>query len=701
MSKEKNFLYFRAYTIYIGFIIIMIIVLYHTISLQIEGRSNVFDSADKKIPVRTVKRVPRMGEILDRNETPLVTSVTYYDIHMDPTVVDQKVFDEELSDLGEGLHKIYPEKSAAEYIDKIQQARTNNSRYLLIKRKVTNDERKRLKKLPIFRIGRMKGGLIDTEEIIERELPYGNILKRTLGYYSLDQGVEKRVGIEGAFYEYLRGEDGEELEQRFSTGWKKTGQITKEAVEGASLITSIDKDIQEVAHSELERQIRDMDADHGSVVVMEVKTGYIRAIANLTNNNNKSYTESYNYAVGFQEVPGSTFKLASLMAGLEDGKFKITDNVNAVGSYSFPGKRLEDSNHGLGYGTISIQKAFEKSSNVIAQLIYRAYYDNPEKFLARLKQFGLTEPLGVSIKGEAFPVIPKIGTPGWSALSIPMMAIGYELLQTPLQTLALYNAVANEGRMLRPLFVERIVRAGRVIKKFNPEVIRNEICSKSTLKILQTCLKGVMTNGTGSNLKSSLFKIAGKTGTAKLVGENKLYNNQLNSAYQASFVGYFPADKPIYSCIVVISNPKKEIYGAAVSGTVFAEIANKIYASTLSYHRAVNQNSKKKKTLPNVKIGNKRDVLAVLDQLKIRYKLNYDGEWLTPDTLKGTVLFNKKVISQDKIPNVIGMTAKDAVYLLESRGLIVKIIGYGRVTNQSLNPGTNPTKGQLIKIELQ
>lgn len=701
MSKEKNFLYFRAYTIYLGFIIIMIIVLYHTISLQIEGRSNVFDSADKKIPVRTVKRVPRMGEILDRNETPLVTSVTYYDIHMDPTVVDQKVFDEELSDLGEGLHKIYPEKSATEYIDKIQQARTNNSRYLLIKRKVTNDERKRLKKLPIFRIGRMKGGLIDTEEIIERELPYGNILKRTLGYYSLDQGVEKRVGIEGAFYEYLRGEDGEELEQRFSTGWKKTGQITKEAVEGASLITSIDKDIQEVAHSELERQIRDMDADHGSVVVMEVKTGYIRAIANLTNNNNKSYTESYNYAVGFQEVPGSTFKLASLMAGLEDGKFKITDNVNAVGSYSFPGKRLEDSNHGVGYGTISIQKAFEKSSNVIAQLIYRAYYDNPEKFLARLKQFGLTEPLGVSIKGEAFPVIPKIGTPGWSALSIPMMAIGYELLQTPLQTLALYNAVANEGRMLRPLFVERIVRAGKVIKKFNPEVIRNEICSKSTLKILQTCLKGVMTDGTGSNLKSSLFKIAGKTGTAKLVGENKLYNNQLNSAYQASFVGYFPADKPIYSCIVVISNPKKEIYGAAVSGTVFAEIANKIYASTLSYHRAVNQNSKKKKTLPNVKIGNKRDVLAVLDQLKIRYKLNYDGEWLTPDTLKGTVLFNKKVISQDKIPNVIGMTAKDAVYLLESRGLIVKIIGYGRVTNQSLNPGINPTKGQLIKIELQ
>ena len=287
MSKDKNFLYYRAYAIYFGFVIIMMIVLYHTISLQLDGNSTFFDSADLKIPVRTVNRIPRMGEILDRNDNPLVTSVTYYDIHMDPTVIDQKVFDEELSDLAEGLHKIYPDKSAREYINAIQKARANKSRYLLIRKKVTNDERKRLRKLPIFRIGRMKGGLIDTDAIIERELPNGNLLRRTLGYYSMDRGVEKRVGIEGAFYEYLRGEDGAELEQKFSTGWKKTGQITREVVEGANVITSIDKEIQEVAHSELERQLRDMDAEHGSVIVMEVKTGFIRAIANLTNNDNK------------------------------------------------------------------------------------------------------------------------------------------------------------------------------------------------------------------------------------------------------------------------------------------------------------------------------------------------------------------------------------------------------------------------------
>jgi cell division protein FtsI (penicillin-binding protein 3) len=282
-----------------------------------------------------------------------------------------------------------------------------------------------------------------------------------------------------------------------------------------------------------------------------------------------------------------------------------------------------------------------------------------------------------------------------------MMAIGYELQQTPLQTLAFYNAVANEGKLLRPLFVERIERYGKVVKNFNPVVLREEICSENTIKILQSCLKGVMTDGTGSDLKSSLFKIAGKTGTAKLVGENKLYNDQRNSAYQASFVGYFPADKPIYSCIVVISNPKKEIYGARVSGTVFAEIANKIYASTLSYHKAINQNAKKKNVLPLVKKGNKRDILAVLDQLHIRYKLNYHGEWLSADTLKGSVQLSKKIILKDKIPNVLGFTAKDAVFLLESRGLIVKLAGCGRVTKQSLNPGILPTKGQLIKIELQ
>ncbi len=702
MSKDtKNFLYYRAYLVYFAFVGLMLLVLYKTVSLQFEGRKNIFDSEDEKLPVRTVSRFPRMGDILDRNMIPLVTSVTYYDVHMDPTVVDQKLFDEEVSELAQGLNSMYPKKTAREYENDIRKARANGSRYLLIQKHVTNEERKKLNKLPIFRKGRMKGGIIDTDENIQRQFPNGNMLRRTLGYYKNDGDEELKVGIEGAFYNYLKGEEGKEIEHKISTGWKKTGQITKEAVEGADVITSLDKDIQEFAHSELEKQLRDMKAEHGCVIVMDVKTGFVRAMANLDRTEKGTFIEGFNHAIGTREVPGSTFKLASLMAALEDGKINIMDKVDAFGSYVFPGKTLTDSNHGIGYGRITIKHSFEKSSNVIAQIIYRAYRREPERFLARIEQFGLTEPLGIDLQGEPAPNVPRPGKPGWWALSIPMMAIGYDFQQTPLQTLAFYNAVANNGKLVRPQFVEEIRRSGQTIKKFEPVVLREKICSQSTLDIMKECLKGVMTDGTGTALKSIEFKIAGKTGTAKLVGDNKQYNDEKNSSYQASFVGYFPADDPIYSCIVVISKPKVAYYGAAVSGTVFAAIANKVYASTLKYHDAINEGKQKSSELPFVKSGNKRDITSVLKQLNVRYQLNYEGEWLNTDTLKGSVHLNRKLVDKNKVPNVYGMTAKDAIYLLESRGLVVRLKGYGKVINQSILAGTDITNGQLIKIELK
>lgn len=702
MSKDtKNFLYFRAYAIYFGFVFIMLLVIYKTFALQFEGRKNIFDSVDEKLPVRTVSRIPRMGDILDRNLTPLVTSVTYYDVHMDPTVVDQKLFDDEVSELAEGLSKMYPSKTAHEYENAIRNARTNGARYLLIRKNVTNDERKRLNKLPIFREGRMKGGIIDTDENIQRQFPNGSLLKRTLGYYKNNNGKELKVGIEGAFYHYLRGEEGKEIEHKISTGWKKTGQITKEAIEGADVISSLDKDIQEFAHSELEKQLRDMKAHHGCVIVMDVKTGFVRAMANLDRAENGKFIEGFNHAIGTKEVPGSTFKLASLMAALEDGKINIMDKVDAVGSYVFRGKTFTDSNHGIGYGRITIKHAFEKSSNVITKIIHKAYKDYPDRFLERIAEFGLTEPLGIDLSGEPAPNVPRPGNPGWWALSIPMMSIGYDFQQTPLQTLAFYNAVANKGKFVRPLFVEEIRRSGQTIKKFEPVVLRERICSPSTIKTLHECLKGVMTDGTGTALKSIEFKIAGKTGTAKLVGDNKQYNDEKNSSYQASFVGYFPADDPIYSCIVVISKPKVAYYGAAVSGTVFAAIANKVYASTLKYHDAINEKKQKSKESPAVKSGNKRDITYVLKKLNVRYQLNYEGDWLNTDTLKGSVHLNKKGLRKNQVPNVYGMTAKDAIYLLESRGLVVKLKGYGKVISQSILSGTEITKGQLIKIELR
>ena len=702
MSKDldKKYLYRRAYAIYFTFVLLILVVLYTTVKLQWEGRSSLFNDVDKKLPVQIVKRVPRMGEILDMNGIPLVTSVTFYDIHMDPTVVDQKVFDSELAGLAAGLHRLYPDKSAREYENEIRRARESKSRYLLIRKRVTNDERKRLNKLPIFNLGQMKGGIIDNDETILRKKPYGNLLSRTLGYYKNDK-KELKVGIEGAFYSYLKGEDGEELEQRISSGWKKTGKIIKDAVEGADVITSIDKEIQEVAHSELEKQMLFMDAEEGCVVVMDVKTGFVRAIANLSKQEKGGYAETYNFAIGHAEVPGSTYKLASLMAGLEDGKFKITDKVNAVGRYAIAGGKLSDSNHGMGYGTITIKKAFEKSSNVIAQIMYRAYRSEPQKFLDRLAEFGLTEKLGIDIEGEKKPFVPQPGTPGWSAMSIPWMSIGYELKQSPIQTLAFYNAVANNGTLVRPQFVQQIKRSGRVIKTFKPIVVKDQICSKSTLITMKSCLEGVMINGTGHDLKSSFFTIAGKTGTAKLLGDNKQFNDEKMSFYQASFVGYFPANKPIYSCIVVISEPKREYYGARVSGTVFAEIANKVYASALQYHKAVNsKRATKSNELPVLKVGSNRDVTQILKKFNLRYQLNADAEWLQADTLKGSIYLNRKKIHRKLVPDVTGMTAKDTVYLLESAGLIVRIAGKGKVESQSVKAGNPLVKGQLINITL-
>lgn len=466
------------------------------------------------------------------------------------------------------------------------------------------------------------------------------------------------------------------------------------------MVTTIDKEIQEVAHSELEKQMIAMGAEHGSVILMEVQTGYVRAVANLTRISKGKYEENFNYAIGHLEVPGSTFKLASIMAGLEDNRFQITDKVNATGYYRVGNDGMSDSNHGRGYGVITIQKAFEKSSNVILQLMNRSYRNDPEVFIDRLEQFGLTEKLGIDLEGEPRPKVTKPGDSNWSALSLPWQSVGYEVMQTPLQTLAFYNAVANKGKLVRPLFVEKIKRHGQVIKTFNPVVLNAEICSSHTLKILQNCLEGVMIRGTGKQLKSSLFTIAGKTGTAQLRGETG-YRNEKQRAYQASFVGYFPAKKPIYSCIVVISRPVVAYYGAAVSGTVFAEIANKIYASSLQYHRAINDPRNPMATdVPQLKSAQSKDLTYLLKQLNVRYQLNSESEWVQSDTTHQRLQVQRKPILEKKVPNVSGMTAKDAVYLLESKGLIVRLSGKGKVVTQSLAPGADLVKGQVIKIKL-
>lgn len=688
---------------YVVFAVLMIFVLVKTATIQSEGVTEVFTAKDGKIPMRTVLRPVRLGDILDENGTPLVTSVSKFDIYMDPTVPKQEDFDRYLPDLCRGLHKMFPDVSAREFEMKIRRGRAKKVRYLLVRKKVSNAERKFISELPLFNLGRFKGGFIDSEQETIRKRPHGEMLKRTLGYYKAAEGKhsELRVGIEGAYYDYLAGEPGQEVEQRLSTGWKKTGKIVNDGIEGANIITSFDNEIQEVAHNELNNQLLNFNALSGSVIVMDVKTGFIKAMANLTRTEDGTYHELYNHAIGTKEVPGSTFKLASLMAALDDGKIKLTDSVTARPEYSFYGVKLTEAKK-HNYGRITIKEAFEKSSNVIGKIIFNAYKDNPKQFVDHLKSFGLNLPLGLDISGEASPIMYEPGNKNWWAGSLAWMAVGYDIQLTPMQTLTFYNAVANNGKMVKPQFVKEIIRGNEVVKKFEPIVLKEKICTDKTLALMQDCLYGVMKEGTGKYLTSSYFEIAGKTGTAQVLNDNNRYGVKGEDRYLASFVGYFPVENPIYSCIVTITANGDNIYGASVSGKVFSAIANKVYASHLKYHGAVNETKLTGVNLPTIKTGNAKEISTILNYLNIPYELNQNEEWVTSEPTLSKITLHEKLIGKGLVPNVIGMTAKDAVFLLESAGLFVKIEGYGKVRSQSI-PAKEPAakySGSLITLIL-
>ncbi len=706
--KEKKDILWRVYLIYFGFVIVMCIVIGKTFSIQTDGVKSVLigGESDEKIPTRSVKRIPRRGEVLDINHTPLITSVSFFEIHMDPTVCKQQDFDDNIMELSQKLSGLFPEMSAHEYETHIRRGRERGQRYLLIKRKATNYERNLLRTFPIFNLGRNKGGLIDLEETIIRKRPHGELLKRTLGYYKKTKNEELRVGIEGAFHEYLVGEPGLEIEQKISTGWKKTGQIVKDAVEGANVVTTIDKGIQEVAHSELMQQLKSQGAKSGSVIVMDVKTGYVKAIVNLTLANDGEYYELYNQAIGTKEVPGSTFKLASLMAALEDKKINMDDTVETATKYTYFGKNTLNEAHNNYYGRVTIKRAFELSSNVISRVIYNAYKNEPTTFVDRLKSFGLGEPLGLDLVGEPTPTLYSPGSANWSGISLPWMSVGYEVQQTPMQTLAFYNAVANNGKMVKPQFVQEIIRGSEVVKYFKPIVLKQKICSDKTLGILQSCLEGVMKTGTGKRLTSSYFDIAGKTGTAEILNDNNQYGAKGEKKYLASFVGYFPVKDPMYSCIVSISASGENIYGATVSGTVFSAIANKVYATSLKYHKAINENNKRIFTAPYSKDGNRYDLQRILKYLGVKYIQNpisdaSNEEWVSTKANDQLIEFSKRYVGKNTVPNVLGMSAKDAVYLIENTGMNARINGFGKVVKQTVPAGSLIFRGGLIELTLE
>lgn len=639
------------------------------------------------------------GNILSDDGSLLATSLPYYKLIFDPTVAEEKLFNKSIDSLSMLLSDHFEDKSSTEYRQMLRKARSAGKKYLVVNRQAVSYQTKKLMtQWPIFREGRGKGGII-FERTEKRFLPFPELATRIVGFMNEQN---EGVGLEYTYNKELSGKDGQALCRRIAGGsWAPLRDASDIKPEnGYDIHTTIDVNIQDLAQTTLRHALVQHQANYGCLVLMETATGEMKAIVNLGRSATGEYYENYNYAIGNQGLtdPGSTFKLASLMALLEDSNIKPDDMVETGnGSYRFFNSTMTDAREG-GYGSLSVQQIFEKSSNIgVSKLIFGHFGKIPEKYLAYLKKFGLTRPLGVRMKGEATPYVKNTSDRTWSKVSLPWMSVGYELKMSPIHMLAFYNAVANNGKMVRPMIVKEITSGGNPIQEYKTEVLNDKICSDKTLKVLKDMLEGVVEHGTAKGIKTPDYKIAGKTGTAQ-----KIKGGAYTKSYYTSFVGYFPADKPLYTCIVVVDEPKGfKQYGGDVAAPVFREIADKLYARDPSMF-------KKPFRVPisdsaNLYYAGKAygsDVKTLLEFLKIPDRLKSEEEWLAIRVTKKQMTAKPLLMNRKIVPDVTGMVLRDALYMLENKGLKVFFKGRGKVMFQSVPPGTPVKKGDQITLEL-
>ena len=607
------------------------------------------------------------GNIYSSDGSLLATSIPNYNIRFDAIAPNAKDFQKYIKPLSDSLAVLFNKPSNFFQLE-LTRARTTGNRFYLLARDLSYTDYMKIKQFPLFKLGIYRGGIIIEQEVV-RKHPIGEIASRTIGYERITpEGLPDGKGIEWAFRKYLNGKDGKVLKQKIAKGqWKPIRDVNEvEPQDGYDIISTLDVYIQDIAHHALMDQLIKYKADHGCVVVMDTKTGYVKAISNLGKIAENTYAETTNYAIAESHEPGSTYKLADLMTLLEDKKVDTSAVYNTNGGVvTYFGNKVVDSHEG-GYGAISLAKGFEKSSNtVMVQAVYNNYKNEPSKFVNHLKAYGLNSRLGLPFQGEGKPYIPDPKDKTWSNISLPWMAFGYGVLITPLQTLTYYNAVANNGKMVKPQFVSEIKEWNKTVKKFDKKVMNPKICSQETILKLKAVLENVVKRGTASKLYTKDFSMAGKTGTAQA---NYGTNGGADKHYISSFVGYFPADLPKYSCIVVVHDPdssNNNYYGADVAGPVFKRIAQKIFTD-----------SPTKNEIKNLELKNSNQ------------EKNYSEYY--------TKLQNNKNV----IPDLKGMSGMDAVALLGNLKVKVKVIGIGKVKKQSLNPGEAIKKDTIITLEL-
>lgn len=702
--NRRNQITTKAYLVFLAFSVFSLAIVVKIGIIQFVKSDNLQQRLENlTTDLREIKAV--RGNIYADNGNMLATSVPIYEIRMDMLAdgLTDEVFDENITALSDACSDYFKDKTSEEYYEGFISAKTNGRRYYLVKAKLNYDDLVEAKSFPLWNLGRFKSGVIFEKQTVRLQ-PFGGLAGRTVGYKR--DGVQP-VGIEGAYNNDLRGRPGKRYEKRLAGGiWMPIDNSNEvEPEDGSDIHTTIDVNIQDVATTALKKQLEKHNAHHGCAVLMEVSSGRIKAIANLSILSDSSYKEIYNYAVGEATEPGSTFKLASLMAAFEDGKLVLSDSVNTEnGSYRFYDRIMRDSNR-KGYGTVSVLKAFQKSSNVaVSRFINDRYKEEPQEFVDRLYNLGLGQELELEISGEGSPQIKDPSDPTWSGVTLPWMSIGYETLMTPLQILTFYNAVANDGIMVRPQFVSHVTKNGVTIRSNDTEILNRAIASRETISMAKEMLESVVTKeGTASNLRGVSFTIAGKTGTAQIANSKYGYKYDQEVSYQASFVGYFPAERPEYSCIVVVNGPSNDVYyGNQVAGPVFKEIADKVYAQRFDLIKETQPiENNLAIEVPISKSGNKSDLEVIFAELNVEIE-NNSGEalWVETKSQRSSVAFENRTILQKSVPNVLGMSLRDGLFLLEKCGLDVSVEGKGTIKKQSLPPGSKVRTGRSIKIEL-
>ena len=665
-----------------------------------------FKADDYKSPVKSevsnhIVHANR-GDILDIKGRKIACYVPNYRIYMDMNAngLSDDIFNKNVDSLALCLSRFFKDRNKDAYKRELQSERSKKTRYYQVHpKRLSYTELQTVKTFPLFRMGRNNGGFI-VEQNDNRELPFGSLGARTIGKLYGEGAKGGMVGIENAYEDRLKGVEGLAVLRRISGRWIQ--EVVVPPIEGLDVVAHLDISIQDVAEHALRKQLVRHDARYGVAILMEVQTGAIKAIVNLHRKSRGHYIEDHlNYAIAESAEPGSTFKLASMLVLLDDAGINPQDTIDTGnGTITFYGQTMSDVR---GYGKMSIQESFEKSSNVaISKLVFNNYKDDQRRFVDRLYKMGINKPLGIELKGEGDPVIKNPDDATWSGITLPWMSIGYEVQMAPIQILTLYNAVANKGKMMRPMFVKEITRNGKVVERFDPVVLNSAICSKATVEKIHELLVGVVENGTAKNIKNDFYSIAGKTGTAQIAKGSQGYKTG-GTEHQASFVGYFPADKPKYSCIVVVNAPSNNvIYGNVVAGTVFREIADRVYASDHRLNRQpLTADADIKGNYPVSKGGRIEGLAMVCKELKINTIAEQNiTDWVTTQATDTAIIIKSKPIPEGIVPSVIGMGAKDAVSVLENLGLYVRIQGIGKVVSQSIKAGTSYRKGDTVFIGL-